>query len=172
MTVTFYIASAVALAAAAVGVTRPSAVHGLLFLAIALVAVGVVLLALEAPLLAAFHVIVYAGAIVVLFLFAVMTAGLSHPAIAGERTQLGGRALAWPAIAGAAWAGALAAASARADGEVVLPAAEPAALSLALFEPYLAGVLLAALLLFAALIAAHHIAGRGSRAPRAPEGEP
>lgn len=172
MTATFFISSAAALAAAAVGLTRPHPVRGLLLLAIALVGVGGVLLAAGAPLLAALHVIIYAGAIVVLFLFAVMTAGISAPAVAGEGARLGPGALAAGAIAFAAWVSPLAAASSRAIGTIRPPGTEPRELAVALFEPYAAGVLLAALLLFAGLLATHHIAREGprSRAGDAPGG--
>ena len=159
MAVTFYIASALALAAAAVGISRAHPIHGLLFVALAFVAVGVVLLALGAPLVAAFHVIVYAGAIVVLFLFAVMVAGLSAPAVAAERTQLSWRAFLGPALLSAALVWLLIASSRPAIG--VLDDPKPiVTVASALFGPYLAGVLLAGLLLFAGLIATHHLARR------------
>ncbi len=163
MVVTFYIASALALAAAAVGISRAHPIHGLLFLALALVAVGVVFLAVGAPLVAAFHVIVYAGAIVVLFLFAVMVAGLSAPAVAAERTRLSWRAFLGPALLAAALAWLLIAASRPASGAVEEPVPIVTVAS-ALFGPYIAGVLLAGLLLFAGLIATHHLARRDDAA--------
>jgi NADH-quinone oxidoreductase subunit J len=149
--IAFYLASALALAAATVALTRAGAVHALLLLAVAFVAAAVVLLTLGAPLVAALHVIVYAGAIVVLFLFAVMVAGLSSPAIAGERQQLTRRSLALPVVFATAIAALLIASTRSATGAIESVAVEPTAVGFAL---------LVALLLFAGLLAAHHVARR------------
>ena len=53
-------------------ITRSSLVHALLYLVVSLFAVAVVFFTLGAPFVAALEVIVYAGAIMMLFVFAVM----------------------------------------------------------------------------------------------------
>ena len=52
-------------------ITRRNAVHALLYLVVSLLAVAVDLLVLGAPFVAALEVIIYAGAIMVLFVFVV-----------------------------------------------------------------------------------------------------
>lgn len=70
--VAFFIIAAVAVAAALGLVVKKNPIHGALFLVVNLAAVAALYLMLRAELLAAVQVIVYAGAIVVLFVFAIM----------------------------------------------------------------------------------------------------
>lgn len=65
-------ASLVAVSSAALVVTRKNPVHSVLFLIVCLLSVALLFLLLGAQFIAALQVIVYAGAIVVLFLFVVM----------------------------------------------------------------------------------------------------
>ena len=67
----FYAASAIAIAATLLMLTRLNAVHALLYLIISLIAVAVIFYCLGAPFVAALEVIIYAGAIMVLFVFVV-----------------------------------------------------------------------------------------------------
>ena len=57
-------------------ITRLGAVHALLYLIVSLLAVAVVFYTMGAPLVAALEVIIYAGAIMVLFVFVVMMLNL------------------------------------------------------------------------------------------------
>ncbi len=68
----FYFLSAVVLTTAALAATRRQPLNAILCLIVCLVGVAALFFLLGAPLLAAFQVILYAGAIVVLFLFVVM----------------------------------------------------------------------------------------------------
>ena len=77
MTVLFYIAAVVAVAATLLVVTRTNLVHALLYLVVSLFAVAVVFYSLGAPFVAALEVIVYAGAIMVLFIYTVMLLNLN-----------------------------------------------------------------------------------------------
>ena len=72
MLIIFVISADVAVVATLLAVTARVTLHALLYLAISLIAVALVFYALGAPFVAALEVIVYAGAIVVLFIFAVM----------------------------------------------------------------------------------------------------
>ena len=72
MTTLFYIAAVVAIVATIMVITRSQLVHALLYLVVSLFAVAVVFFTLGAPFVAALEVIVYAGAIMMLFVFAVM----------------------------------------------------------------------------------------------------
>jgi len=78
--VLFVISAHVAVVATLLAVTARVTLHALLYLAVSLIAVAMVFYTLGAPFVAALEVIVYAGAIVVLFLFAVMLLGASGAA--------------------------------------------------------------------------------------------
>jgi NADH:ubiquinone oxidoreductase subunit 6 (subunit J) len=77
-TVVFVIASAMALVGAVGVVVRRNPVHAALSLVLTLFGVAVHFVALQAHFLAAVQVIVYAGAIVVLFLFVIMLLGVDE----------------------------------------------------------------------------------------------
>ncbi len=68
----FYTTAAIGLAAALLAITRREALHGILYLIVVLIAMAILFFSLGAPFVAALEIIVYAGAIIVLFLFVVM----------------------------------------------------------------------------------------------------
>ena len=70
--VSFFVIAAIAVGSALGLVLRPNAIHGALFLVVNLGSVAALYLTLGAEFLAAAQVIVYAGAIMVLFVFAIM----------------------------------------------------------------------------------------------------
>lgn len=72
MDATFYVAAVVAILATIMMITRLNAVHALLYLIVSLLAVAVIFYILGASFIAALEVIIYAGAIMVLFVFVVM----------------------------------------------------------------------------------------------------
>jgi len=72
----FYLAAIIAVIASLKVVTGRNTVHALLYLIISLLAVAVCFYLMGAPFAAGLEVIVYAGAILVLFVFAVMMFGL------------------------------------------------------------------------------------------------
>ncbi len=69
---TFFVVAAIAVASALGLVVRKNPIHAALFLVVNLASVAVLYLTLGAEFLAAAQVIVYAGAIMVLFVFAIM----------------------------------------------------------------------------------------------------
>ena len=71
-TVLFYILSAVALLATLLCITRRNPVHAVIYLVHAFFALALIFYILGAPLVAAWEVIIYAGAIMVLFMFIIM----------------------------------------------------------------------------------------------------
>ena len=75
----FYILAAAAVIATILAITEKHPVHAILYLVTSLFAVAVIFYVLMAPLVAAFEVIIYAGAIMVLFLFVIMMLDLGHP---------------------------------------------------------------------------------------------
>lgn len=88
--ITFYAFGALALAGAILTITRKNPVSAALFLVLTLVSTGGLYLALHATFLAAIQVLVYAGAIMVLFIFVVMSVGKPDE---NERVSL---LAAWP----------------------------------------------------------------------------
>jgi NADH-quinone oxidoreductase subunit J len=74
----FFFCAAVALASAIGVVVSRNPVHSALFLVVTLVSVAVFFVMQDADLLAAVQIIVYAGAIVVLFLFVIMLLGVDR----------------------------------------------------------------------------------------------
>jgi NADH-quinone oxidoreductase subunit J len=161
MTAAFYIAAAVAIFATIVALTRLNAVHALLYLVVSLLAVAVVFYTLGAVFVAALEVIVYAGAIMVLFIFVVMLLNLGKRAEQMERSLLSPGIWIGPAALAAVLIAELADLLARGR----LPGVEPAMISpkqvgIALFGPYLIGVELASILLLGGLIGAYHLGWR------------
>jgi len=75
----FYILAATAVIATLLAITEKHPVHAILFLVTSLFSMAVIFYLLMAPLVAVFEVIIYAGAIMVLFLFVIMMLDLGHP---------------------------------------------------------------------------------------------
>jgi NADH-quinone oxidoreductase subunit J len=75
----FYILAATAVIATLLAITEKHPVHAILFLVTSLFSMATIFYLLMAPLVAAFEVIIYAGAIMVLFLFVIMMLDLGHP---------------------------------------------------------------------------------------------
>jgi NADH-quinone oxidoreductase subunit J len=72
MNTIFYIAAASAIVSSILSVTNRNAIHALLYLMLSLLSISVIFYIIGAPFAAALEVIVYAGAIMVLFIFVVM----------------------------------------------------------------------------------------------------
>ncbi len=75
----FYILAAIIVAATVFAITERHAVHAIVYLVTSFFALAVIFYLLGAPLVAVFEVIIYAGAIMVLFLFVIMMLDLGHP---------------------------------------------------------------------------------------------
>ncbi|MDR3569911.1 MAG: NADH-quinone oxidoreductase subunit J [Syntrophobacteraceae bacterium] len=68
----FYLISAAVIGATAIAITRKNLMHAVVYLIVSFFGTAMLFYLFGAPLLAAFEVIIYAGAIMVLFLFVVM----------------------------------------------------------------------------------------------------
>jgi NADH-quinone oxidoreductase subunit J len=154
----FYTSGIVAAVATFMVITRKSAVHALLYLIVSLLAVALIFFALGAPFVAALEVIIYAGAIMVLFVFVIMMLNLGSEAAAQESQWLS------PGI----WTGPSVLAAVLALELIQIFISYPARMSvgnlvgpkqvgIALFGPYVLGVELASILLLAGLIGAYHL---------------
>jgi NADH-quinone oxidoreductase subunit J len=72
MNTIFYIAAAVALFSTVMAISGKNAIHSLLLLIVSLLSISIIFYILGAPFIAALEVIIYAGAIMVLFIFVIM----------------------------------------------------------------------------------------------------
>jgi NADH-quinone oxidoreductase subunit J len=159
--VLFYLAAAVATVSTLLVITRRNAVHALLYLIVSLLAVAVIFFLIGAPFVAALEVIIYAGAIMVLFIFVVMMFNLES--VRPKAPSL------WAALR--PWVGpALLSLVLLAELVLVLAARSvhplqarwipPREVGLSLFTTYVLAVELASMLLLAAVVGAYHIGRR------------
>ncbi len=165
MTAVFYISACVAVVATALVITRSNAIHALLYLIVSLLAVAIVFFSLGAPLIAAFEVIIYAGAIMVLFVFIIMLLNLRVSTtreiqIGSNRMWIGPGLLVF--ILASELSYILGSAS-----DVVSPGMpiSPEAVGLALFGTYVLGVELTSILLLVGLVGAYHLGRRPQTIP-------
>ena len=157
MELLFYIAGAVAAISTVLMLTRLNVVHALLYLIVSLLGIAVVFFVLSAPFVAALEVVVYAGAIMVLFVFVGMMFNLGQNSVEAEKQWL------TPGI----WIGpTLLAVVLFAEvvcllqgGSALMGAVTvgPKEVGVALFGPYVIGVELASMLLLAGVVGAYHL---------------
>jgi NADH-quinone oxidoreductase subunit J len=161
MNAVFYIAAAVAAVSTVMVVTRSNAVYSLLYLIVSLLSVGLIFFVLGAPFIAALEVIIYAGAIMVLFVFTIMMLNLGPQTVEQERRWLSGRMWAGPSVLVVIllaemlyvlWGG-----DHPVEGRHIV---EPKEVSMALFGPYIMIVELSSMLLLGGLVAAYHLGRR------------
>ncbi len=158
MVILFFVAAAVAIVSTFLVITHLDAVHALLYLVISLLSVALIFFLLGAPFVAALEVIIYAGAIMVLFIFVVMVLNLGPLTREEESRWLKPGMWFGPVIL----AGILAieivyVLAGRGISSAELSAVGSKEVSRSLFGPYLIAVELASILLMAGLIGAYHI---------------
>lgn len=161
MEILFYIAAAIAIFSTLRVVTNTNPIHALLNLIVSLLSVAVIFFMLGAPFAGALEVIVYAGAIMVLFVFVVMMLNIGPAAAVQERQWLTPKTWLWPAIFSVALIAEMLYLLHQGQwhqaGHTLVDAKQ---VGISLFGPYLLVVELASLLLLAALVAAYHLGRR------------
>jgi NADH-quinone oxidoreductase subunit J len=167
VTALFYIAAVVAVISTAMVITRTQLVHALLYLVVSLFAVAVVFYTLGAPFVAALEIIVNAGAIMMLFVFAVMLlkARAEPPSRLSWGVWVGPLVLTTVLLAEVVYGIGLS------RQELAGAAVGPREVSASLFGPYVLGVELASMLLLAALVGARHVARQTDEGDRSARGE-
>lgn len=154
----FYISAVVAAVSTFMVITRKNAVHALLYLIVSLLAVALIFFSLGAPFVAALEVIIYAGAIMVLFVFVIMMLNLGAQATRQESLLLSPGIWTGPTILAAILAVELLYAfTAGRERITAAGLVGPKQVGIALFGPYVLGVELASMLLLAGLIGAYHL---------------
>jgi len=159
MSISLALYGLVAICATAMVVTRAVVVHALLYFVVALLALACLFDTLGAPFAAMLEVIIYAGAIMVLFVFVVMMINLGQPDELRERSWVKPSAWFGPGIMTALLLVVLVYALSRGVpyAGVVMGEIGPREVGLTLYGPYLLTVELASYLLLAGLISAFHI---------------
>lgn len=153
----FYSAAVVAVLSTVMVISRANAVHALLFLIVSLLAVGMVFYLLGAHFAAVLEVIVYAGAIMVLFVFVIMMLNLGHTTVQREQAWLQPSMWLAPGILTAILFFELVlvmGSDQSMSGASMVGAKE---VGILLFGPYLLAVELASMLLLAGLVGAYHL---------------
>jgi NADH-quinone oxidoreductase subunit J len=117
----FVVFGAIALGAGVAMIVQRNSVHAALLLVLNLLAVGVLFLALGAEFLFVAQIIVYAGAIVILFLFVIMLLGVDRNEVLNEPRRFQTRQLAIGGVVALVIVGSLAAALSTATLASPLP---------------------------------------------------
>ena len=158
MNVIFYITSIIAIIATILVVTRTNAVHALLYLIVSLLSISVIFFILGAPFIAALEVIIYAGAIMILFVFVVMMLNQGKESLKQEKEWFKIKNWIGPSILSLILLIELIYVFTSLD----TPAGKTGIvdsheISKSLFGPYILGVEMVAMLLMTATIGAFHI---------------
>lgn len=157
MNIIFYIAATIAIVSSVMAISNRNAIHALLYLIISLLSISVVFYILGAPLIAALEVIVYAGAIMVLFIFVVMMLNIGMQE-ENERKWLTPKMWIIPSVLAAILLTILIYAIRVFHVEKTSPEMiGPKEVGITLFTTYLLAVEIAAVLLLAGIVGAYHL---------------
>lgn len=154
----FYLSAFISVVSTVLVITRKNAVHALLYLIVSLLSVALSFFSLGAPFVAALEVIIYAGAIMVLFVFVVMMLNLGTAAAEQESQFLTPGIWRGPSILAAVLGVELV--YLFVSGETRMYATNligPKLVGIALLGPYVIGVELASVLLLAGMAGAYHL---------------
>jgi NADH-quinone oxidoreductase subunit J len=156
----FYIAATIALVSTFMVLTKFSAPHALIYLIISLLAAAVIFYVVGAPFAAALEILVYAGAIMVLFVFVVMMLNLGQKGVDQEHEWLNLRMWIVPSILSLVLLAEII--YVLSGGSALLPGESigPKAVGMSLFGPYVLAVEIASMLLLAGLVGAYQLGRR------------
>ncbi|MEX2468407.1 MAG: NADH-quinone oxidoreductase subunit J [Pseudohongiellaceae bacterium] len=158
MIVLFYLAAAIAVIATVAVILQTNIVHALIYLILSLLAIAVVFYVMGAPFAAVLEAIVYAGAIMVLFLFVIMMLNLGQHSRDQERSWLNPRIWIAPGLMAGLLLVQLLSVIGQLDPGNEISRVDVMAVSGLLFGPYVLAVELASILLLAGLVSAYHLA--------------
>lgn len=156
MNLIFYIASAIAVTSTLMAITRHNAIHALMYLILSLLAVSVIFYILGSPLVAALEVLVYAGAIMVLFIFIVMMLNIGMEEEI-EKHWIGPRTWIFPSVLSAALLVIFLFVLKDFNNDSVSGTIGPKQVGIKLFTTYLLAVEIAAMLLLAGIVGSYHL---------------
>jgi NADH-quinone oxidoreductase subunit J len=156
-TTLFYVAAAIALMSTAMALSRTNAAHALIYLIVSLLSVAVIFFIIGAPFAAALEIVIYAGAIMVLFVFVIMMLNLGEAGQVRERQWLQPGAWLLPGVFALVLLAELLLLESGTGGKTSGATVEPREVGLSLFGTYVLAVELASMLLLAGLVGAYHI---------------
>lgn len=156
----FYIAATIALVATVLAMTRANAIHALIYLIVSLLAVAVIFFLIGAPFAAALEIVIYAGAIMVLFVFVIMMLNLGEKGDQQERHWLQPKIWIGPTLLVTLLFIELLYVIARVEGPVSVTSVSAKEVGLSLFGPYVLAVEIASMLLLAGLVGSFHLGRR------------
>lgn len=163
MNTIFYITASIAIFSSVMAIRNRNAIHALLYLIISLLSISVIFYIIGAPLIAALEVIVFAGAIMVLFIFVVMmlNTGLEEEA---EKKWLTPGMWIVPVILAAILFGVFIHVLKVFHSEKISSGSiDPKEVGASLFTIYIIGVELAGILLLAGVVGAYHLGKYSSK---------
>jgi len=164
MNTMLYISGFVAVISTLMVITRKNAVHALLYLIVSLLSVALLFFVLGAPFVAALEVIIYAGAIMVLFIFVIMMLNVGTDSVKQERQWMSPAGWVGPACLSAVLLGELIYVMTSSSIRLInVSMVGPKQVGISLFGPYLVAVELASMLLLSGLIGATHLGRRNGR---------
>ncbi len=158
MTVLFYLASAIAIISTLCVIVQTNIVHALIYLILSLLAVAVIFYVLGAPFAAVLEAIVYAGAIMVLFLFVIMMLNLGQHSRDQEKAWLSAKGWLAPGVMAGLLLVQLISVFQQVGQPLDTQRIDVLEVSALLFGPYVLAVELASILLLAGLVSAYHLA--------------
>jgi NADH-quinone oxidoreductase subunit J len=156
----FYIASGVALFATVFALTRSNATHALIYLIVSILAVAVIFFLLGAPFAAALEIVIYAGAIMVLFVFVIMMLNLGEEGAERERQRMHPAVWILPTLLSSVLLVEMLLIITKLEGAQTGALIGAKQVGLTLFGPYVLAVEIASMLLLAGLVGAYHVGRR------------
>lgn len=139
-------------------ITRYHPIHALLYLVVSFLAVAMIFLSLGAPFVAVLEVIIYAGAIIVLFIFVVMMLNLGKDTALQEKEWLRPRVWLGPSLLVLLLQGEMIILLLQQKSAVIpFTVVDPKQVALSLYGEYILAVELAGFLLMAGIVGAAHI---------------
>jgi NADH-quinone oxidoreductase subunit J len=157
MKIFFYIAAVVAITSTIMAISGKNAIHSLLFLILSLLAVSVIFYLLNAPFIAALEVIIYAGAIMVLFIFVTMMLNVGIENKNEHKPSNPGKWIVSSILAVVLLVDFILALKNVPASPSVNQVILPKQVGISLFSTYLLAVEIAAILLMAGVIGAYHL---------------
>jgi NADH-quinone oxidoreductase subunit J len=161
MMIIFYIAAVVAVISTLLVITRTNVVHALLYLVVSLLSAAIIFFVMGAPFIAALEVIIYAGAIMVLFIFVIMMLNIGKQSQQQESQWLQPKTWIGPAILVLILFAEFIYLFISTTPDIIESAmVSPKDVGIALYGNYLLGVELSAMLLLAGIVGAYHLGHR------------
>jgi NADH-quinone oxidoreductase subunit J len=158
MTLVFHIAAIVAIISTVLVITQTNAVHALLYLVVSLMSVAVIFFVLGAHFVAALEVVIYAGAVMVLFIFVVMMLNISAESSKEEEKLIKPTMWIGPGILTLILLGEFIYVLGSGNNQIFrTQEVNPKQVGFSLFNTYLLGVELAGMLLMVGIIGAYHL---------------